>query len=37
VIDAFQANGYEVIVYLAGRKILGQPPAKTQIRYRYGV
>jgi hypothetical protein len=37
VIDAFQSKGYEVIVYLAGRKILEQPPAKTQIRYRYGV
>jgi hypothetical protein len=37
VIDAFQAKGYEVIVYLAGRKILEQPPAKTQIRNRYGV
>jgi hypothetical protein len=37
VIDAFQAKGYEVIVYLAGRKILEQPPTKTQIQYRYGV
>jgi hypothetical protein len=37
VIDAFQSKGYEVIVYLAGRKILEQPPAETQIRYRYGV
>jgi hypothetical protein len=37
VIDAFRSKGYEVIVYLAGRKVLEQPPAKTQIRYRYGV
>jgi hypothetical protein len=37
VIDAFQAKGYEVIMYLAGGNILEQPPAKTQIQYRYGV
>ncbi len=37
VIDAFRAKGYEVIVYLAGRKVLEQPPAKTQMRNRYGV
>ena len=37
VIDAFQTKGYEVIMYLGGRKILEQPPAKTQIEYRYGI
>jgi hypothetical protein len=37
VIDALHAKSYEVLVYLAGRKILQHAPEKTTIRHRYGV
>ena len=37
VIDALHEKGYEVIVYLAGRKILQHAPEKTTIRRRYDV
>ena len=37
VIDGLHAKGYEVLVYLAGRKIMQTPPASTSNRHRYGV
>jgi hypothetical protein len=37
VIDGLRAKGYEVIVYLAGRKIVETPPVSAASRRRYGV
>jgi hypothetical protein len=37
VVDSLRAKGYEVIVYLAGRKVMERPPVSTSIRHRYGV
>ena len=37
VIDGLRAKGYEVMVYLAGRKIMQTPPVSPSSRRRYGV